>query len=77
MLQRKAEPNMAMGAGFLGHFASILCMQNAGHPRREKSPVSASSQESPKFEDVAANLRRLFGSRGGSILVTEDARGPL
>ena len=41
----------------------------------------ASSQKSLKSANVAANLRRLFGFRGGAIcqdaLVTEDADGYL
>ena len=40
----------------------------------------ASSQKSLKFADAAANMRRLFGSRGGAVrkdvLVTEDVDRP-
>ena len=40
----------------------------------------ASRRKSPEFEDAAANMRRLFGSRGGSgrqdALCTEGAVGP-
>ena len=56
-------------------------MNNAGLPRQEKSPVAASSHKSLKFEDAAANMRRLFGSRGGgsrqNVRITEEAVGPL
>ena len=41
----------------------------------------ASSQKNLRFVDVAANTRRLFGSRGGAarqdVLVTEDVDEPL
>ena len=81
LLQRKAGSKIDMGAGFPGQFVTILCMQNAGHYRQEKSLARASSQKSLKLVDVAANMRRLFGSCGRAarrdILATEAADGPL
>ena len=71
---------MAMGAGSPEQFVSILCVQNAGLSRRERSLVLPSSQEGLKFADVAANMRGLFGSFGGAVregvLVTETVDGP-
>ena len=72
---------METGAGFPEQFASLLRTHNAGLPRQEKSPMMAGNRRSPMFEEVAANVRRLFGSRGGgsrnSAMVTEEANGPL
>ena len=80
LLRRKAESKIEMGAGFQEHFVSILCMQKAWLSRQEKSLALASNQNSLKFADAAASMRRLFGSCGGAgrqgILVTEDADGP-
>ena len=71
---------MEMRAGFPGQFASILRMHNAGLPRREKSPVMASSHNGLRSVEVAANMRRLSGSRGGGgrqdAPITEKADGP-
>ena len=43
--------------------------------------MTASSHKSLEFEEVAANARRLFGSRGGAsrqdVLTAETADGPL
>ena len=70
---------MGMGDGFPGKFISILRAGNAGLPRRGKSLVMASSHKSLKFDGAAANMRRLFGSRGWSrrqdVLVAEEAVG--
>ena len=65
LLRREAESEMEMGAGFPEPFASILRMQNAGHPRQEELLALASSQKILKFADAVANMRRLFGSYGG------------
>ena len=47
----------------------------------EKSLTMASTRKSLEFEEVAANTRRFFGSRGGGsrqdVLTTEEADGPL
>ena len=52
-------------------------MKNAGLPRQAKSLVTASCHTSLRFDEVAANVRRSFGSRGGGVrqdvLITEDA----
>ena len=70
---------MGMGAGFPEQAVSILRMQTAGPSRQEKSPAPASGHESLRFVDVAANLRRLFGSCGDmdrqDVMVTEEADG--
>ena len=72
---------MEMGPGFPDQFISILRMHNAALPRQEVSLVMASSRERLKFEEVAANMRRLFGSRSRIgrqyALITEEAVGPL
>ena len=51
-------------------------MQHAGFYRRKKPLVLAGGQKSLKCVDVAANMRRLFGSCGGAsrqnVPVTED-----
>ena len=71
---------MEMGTGFPEQFASILRMGNAGSPRQEKSLVMASSRKSLKFEKVAANMRRLLGSRGEcsrrDAQISGEADGP-
>ena len=64
LFRRKAEPEMVMAAGSPWRFASILRMNNAGLPRREKSLVIASCYKGLRFEDLSANMRRRFGSRG-------------
>ena len=63
--RRKAESKVEMGAGFPGQFVSILRMDDAALSRHEELLVMASCRECLKFEDVSANMRRLFGSRGG------------
>ena len=72
---------MEMGAGSPEQFVSILRVRNAGLSRQEKSLVLASGQRGLKFVDVAANMRRLFGSCDGAnrqgVLVTVDADGSL
>ena len=79
-LSRKAESKTKMGAGLPEQFISKLRMNVAGLSRREKSLAMSSSQKSLKFDEVAANMRRLYGSRGGSgrrgVLITEEAVGP-
>ena len=81
LLQRRAESKMETGEGFPEQSAPKLRMNNALLPRQEKSLVMASNHKSLKFEEVAANMRRLFGSRGGGsrqdVLTTEEADGPL
>ena len=48
--------------------------------RQDKSLALASSHKNLKFEGVAADMRRLFGSRGGGsrqdVSITEEADGP-
>ena len=72
---------MDVGAGFLEQFALILRTHNAGLPRQEKSPATASSHKSLKFQRAAANLRTTSGSRGGGnrqdASIAEEADGPL
>ena len=55
-------------------------MNYAGLPRREKSLVAASIRDRLKFEEVSANMRQLFGSRGDKVrrdvLLTEEAMAP-
>ena len=81
LLRHKAESKMEMGAGFPEALVPILCIRNAARSHEEQSSVLASTRRSPKFTDVAATMRRLFGSCGGAarhdILITEDAYGPL
>ena len=71
---------MEMGAGFPEQLISTLRMNNVGLTRRGKSLMMASCQKSLKFEKVAANTRRLFGSRGNgglqAVLITEEAVEP-
>ena len=71
---------MEMGAGFPGHFVSILRANNAGSPRQGKALVMASSRTGLKFEEASAHMRRLSGSRGDKgrqdVLFTEEASGP-
>ena len=80
-LRRKAKSRMQTGAIFREQFISISRMNNAGLPRKGKSLALASSRKSLKFEDVSANTRRVFGSRGGKgcqdALLTEEADGLL
>ena len=81
LLRRKQESKVGRGKRFPERFAPIFRTPNAGLPRQEKSLVMASSQRSLSFMDVAAKMRRLFGSRGGrgrqDVLVAEEADGPL
>ena len=65
LLLREAESRMEVYAGYPGKSASILRMCTAGLPLHEKSWIMASCHKSLKFEDAPANMRRLFGSRGG------------
>ena len=55
-----------MGSGFPEQYASILRIYNAGTPRQEKSLLMAGSPKSLKVIEVAADMRKLFGSRGGA-----------
>ena len=64
LLRRKAKSKMEMGTGSPAQFTPVLRMDNAAVPRHAKSLVMARCQKSLRFEDVSANLRRLFGSRG-------------
>ena len=64
LLLREGGSKLEMGAGSPERIAPILRMRNAGVPRQDKSLSTACSHKSLKFEGVAANLRRLFGSRG-------------
>ena len=77
LVQRKAESKMETGAGFPEQFISTLSMDNAGLPRKEKSLVMASNHKSLESGEVAANMRRSLGSRGGGgrqdVLITEEA----
>ena len=57
---------MVMGAGFLEASVSVMCVQNAALSRQEESLVPDIGQKSLKFMDVAAAVRRLFGSFGGA-----------
>ena len=66
LLGRNAESNMGMGAGFPGPSISILLVNTAGLPRQKKPPALAGCRRSLKSGEVAANMRRSFGSRGGS-----------
>ena len=56
---------MQMGGRFPEAFVSILRMQNAAMSGREKSLATASVQGGLEFLDVAKQMRRLFGARGG------------
>ena len=80
LLRRKAESKMETGAGYPKQVASLLRMHNAGLPRQEKSPAMASSRRNLRFAEAAANMRRLFGSRGGGgrqeAWIPEEANGP-
>ena len=59
----------------------MLRVRNAGLPRKETSLATASSHMGLRFGYVAANMRKLYGSRGGGscqvALITEGADGPL
>ena len=72
---------MGMGAGFPEQLISKLRTNDAALSRKGKSLVMASSHKSLKFDEASANMRRLFGSRGGSgridALITGEAVGPL
>ena len=69
-----------MGAGLPEQFVSLLRMNIAGLPRKEKSLVTASCRESLASDDVVADTRALLGSRGGggrrNVLITEEAVDP-
>ena len=65
LTRKKAESKMDAGAGFPEQFAPILRMRNAELSRYGKPLFLASCREGLKFEDASANMRRLFGSRGG------------
>ena len=56
---------MEMGTGYPERFVSTLRMENAALSRHEQSLVMAICRRSLRFEDASANMRRLFGSRGG------------
>ena len=56
MLQRKAVPEIMMGAGAPERFVPILRMRNPGLHRQDESLESASSQKSLKFLGAAANM---------------------
>ena len=81
LLRQGVKSKMDTGAGFPELCISIVRANNAGLPRPEKSLVTAISHTSLKFEEVAANVRRLFGSRGEKsrqdVLLTEEAAGSL
>ena len=56
-------------------------MNNAGLSRQGESTAMASYRKSLKFDEVAADMRRLFGSRGSGgrqdLSSTEEAVEPL
>ena len=80
LLRRGAESNVGAGAGFPDQFVSILRMNITRLSRREKPLVAASCRKSLKFWAASANMRRLFGLRGGGsrqdASFTEEAAGP-
>ena len=82
-LRRNAQSRTEMDAGFPGQFVSMLrrtiCLDLRA--RQEKSSVMASSHMGEKFDEAAARMRRLCGSRGGSghqdASITGEVVGPL
>ena len=80
LLRRRAESILEMGAGFPEHCISVLRRYHAVRPGRGTTLVMASSRRSLMLHEVAANVRRLFGSRGGGgrqdVLITEEAFRP-
>ena len=76
-LRRMADSKLGASADSPKQFVSTLRMRNAGLPRQENSLLMASSHKSLRFEDALADMRRLFGSRGGGgrqdAFFTEEA----
>ena len=66
---------MKTGTGFPEQFTSISRMHYAGLSRQEKSPEMVTSQTRLKFIEVAAYMRRLFGTRR-DVLIAQEADKP-
>ena len=76
MLRQRAEARFDMGAGVPHEFVSALRISNASLSKNGRQLVVASVGSSLLFENVSAQMRRLFGSIGSSqnmdVLVAQD-----
>ena len=66
-LRRESEWQIQMGGAIPEVSLSTTCMRSASPSRPEKSLALASAQGNLGTPDVAQQMRRLFGSRGGAV----------